>query len=641
MEKILFAGDLSCYRNHLSDTYQKRYIRLAEQCERYFHAELPAVHPRQSTTFMGIAIINLALMYRLSDQERYLKEAIRWMDTVCSYPQWGNAFLVNVDLSAAWILFGLSLGYDWLKEELEPQRRKQYRQTIEEHARIIFAYRNTHLQNGWAVEYWQNHNWIDMTGLAAAGYALIRDGDKSAQIYTEAAKQNFALVYSLMAEDGSNYEGAVYWRYGGMWLYLYAYLLRTEEGIDYFRSCSYLAQSFWFRLYHSVPDLRRQINFCDAHDTHSGHTACIYYLFAKEYQNGYAQTLGNLVTEEFLDEEAALSQVKPGILPEACLELLFYDPQIIPKPLDDLPLLRFFPDIGIVCTRSGWTENDRVFCFKCSAPGGKKQWREGRRINRESGIQCLSLAHQHPDNLSYVFVNGKNYFTQEDGYNRNVLPSHHSVPLVDGRQCDAENAEDVYLDSIKIREKAGIFDADSYMGRIERMEETEDDFVFCGESAGTYAWDLKMHTVNRTVWVKKRLDLIVMITKMKSETFHQYSVLCNTVKPMEKRDEHSFFEKESGVFYQVLSNVPLTQKQFEQRVEAVMTTQEPDKKREAILQTLETKFNEQRKSITLVECISTYPIQPFLNDDWLVIRGPMEITLPLSSSFDSSIEGGI
>ncbi len=47
-------------------------------------------------------------------------------------------------------------------------------------------------------------------------------------------------MFDLMAEDGSNYEGVTYWRYGGMWLFVYAHLLKVQEGIDYFQSSPYL-----------------------------------------------------------------------------------------------------------------------------------------------------------------------------------------------------------------------------------------------------------------------------------------------------------------------------------------------------------------------------------------------------------------
>ena len=72
--------------------------------------------------------------------------------------------------------------------------------------------RETH-GKGWSTNFYQNHNWINMTGLAAAGYALQGEDEAAAQ-YIQEAKEDFARVFALMPEDGSNYEGATYWRYG-------------------------------------------------------------------------------------------------------------------------------------------------------------------------------------------------------------------------------------------------------------------------------------------------------------------------------------------------------------------------------------------------------------------------------------------
>ena len=112
MRNLVFIGDLQRYTNEL-EKRKKQLERLYKQADQYHFLELPTVHPQESTTYMGIAIVNLALAYRLGGKRQHLEDAKRFMDTVISYETWGNAHLVNVDLSASWILFGLSLGYDW------------------------------------------------------------------------------------------------------------------------------------------------------------------------------------------------------------------------------------------------------------------------------------------------------------------------------------------------------------------------------------------------------------------------------------------------------------------------------------------------------------------------------------------------
>ena len=43
---------------------------------------------------------------------------------------------------------------------------------IRHHAKVMFDYRRDTYGSGWSTNFYQNHNWINMTGLAAAGYAM-------------------------------------------------------------------------------------------------------------------------------------------------------------------------------------------------------------------------------------------------------------------------------------------------------------------------------------------------------------------------------------------------------------------------------------------------------------------------------------
>ena len=153
MNELVFIGDLSRYQAEITGKRKKQYERLLAQADRYQAAELPAVHPKESTTYMGIAIVNLALAYRLSGKEQYLQDAKRFMNAVLSYEKWGNAHLVNVDLSASWILFGLSLGYDWLKLCLSEEEKKRVSQKIIHHAGIIYEYKKDTYGQGWSTNF--------------------------------------------------------------------------------------------------------------------------------------------------------------------------------------------------------------------------------------------------------------------------------------------------------------------------------------------------------------------------------------------------------------------------------------------------------------------------------------------------------
>lgn len=185
---MIFVGDLERYRQQIDGSRAKQYRRLLEQADRYKQMKLPKEHPKESTTYMGIAIANLALAYRLSGSEQYLQDAKRFMRTVLSYEKWGNAHLVNVDLSASWILFGLSLGYDWLKPYLTEDERQHVSRKLRHHAKVMFDYRRETYGRGWSTNFYQNHNWINMTGLATAGYALLGEVEEAGDYIQEAKR---------------------------------------------------------------------------------------------------------------------------------------------------------------------------------------------------------------------------------------------------------------------------------------------------------------------------------------------------------------------------------------------------------------------------------------------------------------------
>lgn len=601
---LLFLGELEPYRASMETTRAKQYRRLLVEADRSAAMELPREHPKASTTYMGIAMVNLSLAYLLSGEDKYLQGAKRFMEAVLGYEKWGHAFYVNVDLSATWILFGLSLSYDWLYPSLTEDERQRVAQKLAHHAQVVYDYRRETYGHGWSTNFWQNHNWINMTGLAAAGYAL-RGKYGQAETFIREARENFERVYSLMAEDGSNYEGCSYWRYGGMWLFVAAHLWKVQEGVDFFRSCGYLQNTFYYRLYQSSGDLECQMNFGDCHDHHSSHTPCVYYKVAAEYQDGYAQRLANLVLDEFLEAEATRSGVVPGILPEAAFEFLWYDPTVAERDFADLPLTRYFPDLGLLSIRDSWSREAKAMSVKCSPPGGHRQWKAGWEMARQEDIQPLSLGHQHPDNLAYLFIRGGEYFTCDDGYNRNIMPDNHNVLLVDGVYTDAADVSDVYMHSIRQRLEADPdYDPQRYGGRVTAVEVQGSLVLYRGETAGVYPLEQEMDEVSRLL-VTDGLKFWVLVDVLHSQKPHCYAALCNTErKAVPTGDGYTYPMQTGELRLQVFSDKLTQVRQYQQQVAAVMTPQEPDKLTRTTIQTLRVESAKAERDQVFFQCFT-------------------------------------
>jgi hypothetical protein len=560
---LFVAQEISDLREEIHHTKAAVYKRLYDQCRRYGAESLSEELPGGSITFMGIASANLSLMYLLTKQPHYLEEAKRWIFTCVNYPHWGSDKKRDIDLSAAWLLFGLGLSYDWLQRVLSEDERSQLRDKLVLQASRMYEHREMNRGSGWAASYWQNHNWINMTGLAVAGYALVNEYP-DAQRWIDAAKENFEYVYAVLPADGSDYEGVVYWRYGAMWLFVYAHLVKEREGIDYFATTPFLKNTFYYRLYQAAPDLQRQINFGDCHDRFSGHSTAIYYKTAAEYGNGYAQKLGNLVRDNYLYREALESKVKPGILPECLFEMLFYDPAVPETDFDDLPLTAYFEDLGLVVIRSSWAQDAVHFSFKCSTPGGKTQWDNAWKLAAQTEHNHLGLSHQHPDNNAFILVANDTYLAIDDGYNRTVKAAHHNVVLVDGVGYQDEGQNNIWANYTP-----------DMTGVVEKYV-NEDGIVYAvGETASTYQKDLKLTRFARHVLYTHR-PFFIIFDELLSELDHTYIWLLHSdVFPT--RDENGFFYQNGPAMMRIHPVFPdaFTAAMEENVVRSIMTSQEP------------------------------------------------------------------
>lgn len=564
-DHIFIEGNLEELKSQLSTGKKAVYKRLINHCESYFGFDLPEIHPPKSTTYMGMAMANLSLAFILTEDEKYLVETKRWLMTCVAYPHWGNAHLVDVDLSAAWILFGMGITYDWIKEYLSSEERELVKNKIILQGDRMYDFKVTTEGSGWSTNYWQNHNWINMNGLATAGYALVTEEPK-VQNWIDSAKENFEVVYSVLPDDGSDYEGVVYWRYGAMWLYIYAHLLKEREGINYFESCDFLKNSFDYRLYQSAPNLEEQMNFGDAHDTRSGHSTAIYYKTASEYNNGYAQKLGNLVRDEFLEREASLSKVKPGILPECFFEVIFFNPKVEPKEFTDLPLTKYFDDLGLFIKRSNWERNATLFTYKCSNPGGKKQWDLLWKMKEEKNYDCFGLSHQHPDNNSFLINTQGEYLAIDDGYNRHVKASDHNVVLVDGVGYEDEGQNNIWKNYTK-----------KMVAEVENCIITEDVSYIVGETANVYKKSLNLKSFKRHV-INIEKPYYVLLDELDSDDKHIYTwQMYSKVFPTIDGNKFSYQVGDAKSELYLFSNVKTESELKENVVKAVMTTQEPDK----------------------------------------------------------------
>lgn len=572
---MLIPQGIEQLREEITTVRKPMFRRLYEQCRLYTKQVLPEEHPNASITYMGFAAANLSLAYLLTGQEHYLEEAKRWIFTGVRYPHWGKVVHVDVDLSASWLLFGYGLAYNWIGEALSLDERRKLKEKLILQGNRMYDYAVKTEGQGWSTQYWQNHNWINYTGLATAGYAIV-DEYPQAEKWIDRARDNFRLVTSLLPEDGSDYEGVAYWRYGVLWILLYLDVLRDREGIDLFKECQFLRNTFYYRLYQSAPNLEEIINFGDCHDRRSGHSVAMYYKLASEYKNGYAQWLAEWVAKNILFREAYESGIKPGILPEAFLELLWYDPTVKPVPIDALPTSRYFDDLGLVVIQSGWDREAIHFSFKSGPPGGRKQWEKSWEIDRKNNWKTRGLSHQHPDNNSFILVGYDTYLAIDDGYNRTVKACEHNTIIIDGKGYPNEGVNDVYENTP--------YEAQA---KIEEYICREGYVYTVGEASKMYASDLELQRFARHVLYTGK-DYFIIVDELESLKPHIYTWLLHSDTPAQKIGKNVYQILNGPGKLEIYTVAPKKVNVYnkETYVKAIMTTQEPDKFREQRMKTL-------------------------------------------------------
>ncbi|MFD8407645.1 hypothetical protein ACFV1G_23490 [Streptomyces anulatus] len=495
--------------------------RVREEAARHRALTPPRTHPLASITWLGPAASNPALAYRIGGDPADLAESVRWIEAAARLPHWGRAHMPDHDLDAGWLLHHLALTLRWIGNDLPDDVAALLRYKLLIQGRRLYDFAVASEGRWWSSSYWQNHNWICYAGLATAGYVLGKEK------WTERAKSNLATVLDVMPEDGSHAEGVVYWRYGVPFLAIHLDLLAEAEGVDWWDRGGFMANTFDYRLHQSAPGFAFTIDHGDCHDRRSGHSAGLYYRLAAQYGIAEAQWLGDLASGELLRAEAEHSGVRPGILPEAYLEYLWYDPAVVAaRPT---ATRAFFPDLGLLAARTGWDADATAVSFKASPGGGHRAWETSAKHRAELGHETLNQGHHHPDSGSFVLLSGGAHLAVDDGYSNRKRAEHHNLLLVDGQGYADEDRYHVY-EGIPFERQAR--QRDVLVGDEEGWAHAT------AEIAAMYDPALGVGRLDRTL-VFTPAGRLVLLDLAESEEPREWTFLLRTDRPTEEQGDGS------------------------------------------------------------------------------------------------------
>lgn len=154
----------------------------------------------------------LAMAYAMTGRKEYLASAQRWALASCGYRTWGLGRIDGMDLATGHQLLGLALVYDWCYHDLDETARQEIRRTLIRRTSAMYAAAATG-KVWWQRSYLQNHLWVNVCGMAAAGLALF-DEVGGASCWIGLPLDKFRRTMESLGPDGASHEGVGYWEYG-------------------------------------------------------------------------------------------------------------------------------------------------------------------------------------------------------------------------------------------------------------------------------------------------------------------------------------------------------------------------------------------------------------------------------------------
>jgi hypothetical protein len=487
----LTAEGVAALRRAVQTTHADMWKELQAQADRAARSGPPAYRERDSYSgdeqlwqrSVGNTMPVLAMAHLASGDAKYLDAARAWALASCSYPTWGLGRTDGMDLAAGHQLLGLGLVYDWCHDGLGDDARRTIRDTISRRGGAMFD-AAAGSRAWWRRSYLQNHLWVNVTGMAAAGLAVFDEVD-GADRWAGLALEKFRRTHEALGPDGASHEGVGYWQYGVEYMLKFMALARDLLGEDFY------GHPWWkntaaYAQYTVLPRAawRRDNCIVDIADCPRGNWYGPDYLLrglARAYHDGRAQHLAAEV------DAADISA--PGA---PWLNLVWFDPAVAPRPPADLPTLRHFADMGLVSARSDWSGREALVVFKCGPVIGHEA---GQRFTYDPGG-----GHVHPDANHFVLFAGGEWLIRDDGYRAKSTATHNTL-LVGGRGQMGEGR--MWLDaSVPLARKA--------RPRVIVAESSPALDHFAGDAAQAYPPEARLTRYVRHILFLKPDVLIVL-----------------------------------------------------------------------------------------------------------------------------------
>jgi hypothetical protein len=315
-------------------------FRLADALLQRDATEFRIVGPRMLERCQEILrrVAALALAFRISGREEYLKRARKELFAAAAFPHW------NVDhfLDTAELCTAFAIGYDWLHGDLSASERKQIRQHLIEKGLRPGA--ELQRKPAWWVSARNNWNAVCNGGLAIGALAIADEEPELAASIFATAMENLPVALFSFAPDGAWDAGPHYWEYTAWYSALTGDALTTALGTDFgLFGCSGFDRAGLFPL-HCAGTSGQYFNYADA-ETASTAKPALFWL-------GERFALPNSIAENHRLLRLRADAPNP-------FDLLWYQPA--PQRIPALPTAARFACSEVFFARAAWNDPASVF----------------------------------------------------------------------------------------------------------------------------------------------------------------------------------------------------------------------------------------------------------------------------------------
>ncbi len=363
----------------------------------------------------------VALHYVLTGDQQSFDRSVGYMKLLLELEHWELGGETDYGMSAANIMIGAALTYDWLYNDLDTEFRNAFRDKLLLQARRMMH--NGHLGTTGGGGYWRgdpqnNHRWHRNAGLVLCALAAAEPDRDDDDWLLAKVREELDFVTRWLPEDGTSHESFSYAIFG------MAHLTLALEASDRCLGTEYLQIPFMktlprFMTASFAPGLDKRFRFGDQGGSNVGNLGYDVALFRPIAVHKLSDHLA--VLNEQLDRH--------GVGPtRAWLALLWYPRDLEPGRVANLPNTHFFDDLGILIARSGWESGQAAAMFKCGPFGGYTL----NRYRAARGGQYINVAHDDPDANAFLLFNEGAFLTETDGYSKHKQSANHNTILING-----------------------------------------------------------------------------------------------------------------------------------------------------------------------------------------------------------------